>query len=207
MLDGVLAPDEEHLTLVRRETARAIHLLDDIGELVRLETARPEPDAPSSPETVAEMRDRLAPLAAAAGVELVAELEPVTVPIPAKRLEQLVVNLVRNALRAVQQGGGTRVALFVCREGERVAVGVEDDGPGIARAELPRVFERFYRGSSGRDAAVGSGLGLTIARRIVEASGGEIAAEPVEPRGVRIVARLPLVEQAGARRDEAAVEA
>ena len=202
MLDGVVATDDEHLTLVRQESGRAMQLLDDLADLARLETrsdpravARTQP-AVAADRVVVEMRDRLAPLAEAAGVELVAEVVPATVTIASKRLEQFVVNLVRNALRAVGDGAGTRITMFVRSVGAVVEIGVEDDGPGISAGELPRVFDRYYRGSSGRGASLGSGLGLTIARRIVEAAAGTVGAEPVVPRGVRFVARLPVAEQA-----------
>jgi signal transduction histidine kinase len=200
MLDGVVARDDEHVVLVRREAARAMRLLDDVVELVRLEArvAATEEDEVrvAADETVAEMRERLAPLAESAGIELVVDVAPASLRVPRKRLEQCMVNLVRNALRAVQHGGGTRITMFVRLEPEWVAIGVEDDGPGIAADELPRVFERFYRGSWARDVGDGSGLGLTIARRIVEAAGGEIAVEPMQPRGARFVARLPPAAQA-----------
>jgi signal transduction histidine kinase len=209
MLDGILARDDEHLTLVRREAARAMQLLDDIAELARLETrgGAEESEPLRADETVLEMRDRLAPIAAAAGIELLADVSPAKIVVPRKRLEQFVVNLVRNALRAAQEGGGSRITVFVRPSGAEVAVGVEDDGPGIDPDEAPRVFERFYRGRSARNARSGAGLGLTIARRIVETAGGTIAVEPVEPQGVRVVARLPAVAQEATRRDEAAVEA
>jgi signal transduction histidine kinase len=203
MLDGVVLRDDEHVTLVRHEAGRASQLLDDITELVRLEGRAPaEATAPVEvAATVAAMRDRLAPLAEAAGVELVADVAPASVAIARKRLEQLVVNLVRNALRAVEGGRGTRIVVFVRPESAAVEIGVEDDGPGMVAEELPRAFERFYRGSSESDAAQGSGLGLTIARRIVEAAGGVIRAENVAPHGLRVVARLPL-EQAVAGGDQ-----
>jgi signal transduction histidine kinase len=204
MLDRIVERDDEHVTLVRSEAGRAIQLLDDITELVRLEGPAPERSATVPvDEVVAAMRDRLAPLAEAAGAELAADLAPASVRIPRRRLEQLIVNLVRNALRAVADGG-TRIELFVRPRGGTVEIGAEDDGPGMPPAELARAFERFYRGSSA-DGAKGSGLGLTIARRIVEAAGGEIRAENVAPHGLRVVARLPL-EQAAAGGDEAAVE-
>jgi signal transduction histidine kinase len=204
MLDRIVERDDDHVSLVRSEAGRAIQLLDDITELVRLEVPAPERAAPLAvDEVVAAMRERLAPLAESAGVELAADLAPATVRIPRKRLEQLVVNLVRNALRAVATRG-TRIALFVRPDGGHVEVGAEDDGPGMPPAELARAFERFYRGSSA-DAAKGSGLGLTIARRIAEAAGGEIRAENVAPHGLRVVARLPL-EQAPAGGDEAPMQ-
>ena len=208
MLDDVVPADEEHLTLVQREAGRAMQLLDDLTELARLEVRAANGNDSAevaADETAVEMRDRLAPLAESAGVELVADVEPATLPLPRKRLEQFFVNLVRNALRAVQHGGGTRIAIVVRLEDGTAAIGVEDDGPGLDPDELPRVFERFFRGSSARESGSGSGLGLTIARRIVEAAGGEIAAEPGPDGGARIVARLPLVAERAPRGDEAGV--
>jgi signal transduction histidine kinase len=205
MLDGLLERDDEHVTLVRSEAGRAMRLLDDLATLARLEAnlGPSETGQADAYETVAEMRERLAPLVETGGVELVAEAVPTAVPMPPKRLEQLLINLVRNALRAVQQGGGTRITMFVRREDGIVSVGVEDDGPGVPPHALPRVFDRFYRGDSGGEP--GSGLGLTIARRIATAAGGEIAAEPVAPRGLRVVARIP-VEEGAAGGGESAVE-
>jgi signal transduction histidine kinase len=208
MLDGVVTRDDEHLTLVRREAGRAIQLLEDLADLVHIEVGVDAPEAdPVRVDTIAEaMRDRLAPLAESAGIELVAEVEPAEAVVPAKRLEQLIVNLVRNALRAIQTGGGGRIEIFVRREGGAIAVGVEDDGPGMAAADLPRAFDRFFRGGSKPAFENGSGLGLTIARRIVQAAGGEIAAENVEPHGLRVSARLPVAGQAAAGGEHAAVQ-
>jgi signal transduction histidine kinase len=208
MLDDVVARDDEHVVLVRREAGRAMRLLDDLVDLVRLE-ARAD-DAEQGPvdagAVVEEMRARLAPLAEAAGVELEARTESSHVPLARKRLEQFVVNVVRNALRATQHGGGSRIALSVRREGELVAIAIEDDGPGMQERELDRAFERFFRGASARDAADGSGLGLTVARRIIEAAGGDVAIEPVDPHGLRLIARVPAAES-GAGGDHAALEA
>jgi signal transduction histidine kinase len=208
MLDGVVSRDDEHVTLVRREAGRAIQLLEDLADLVHIEVGVETDDATAVrvDAIAAEMRDRLAPLAESAGIDLVAEVAPAEVVVPRKRLEQLVVNLVRNALRAAQSGDGSRIVIFVRPEGEVVAVGVEDDGPGMAADQLPRAFERFYRGGSVAAVEKGSGLGLTIARRIVQAAGGEIDAENVEPHGLRVVAHLPLAGETAVRGDHAAVE-
>jgi signal transduction histidine kinase len=194
MLDGVLARDDEHVVLVRREAGRAVRLLDELVDLVRLE-ARLAADTATEPAdaqaVAAEMHERLQPLAEAAGVRLSLETVAAVVDVPRRRLEQLWINLVRNALRAVSGGTGSEIVLFVRSAAETVEVGVEDDGPGLDEHELGRVFERFYRGSSGREAGEGSGLGLTVARRIVESAGGQVAAERREPRGLRVVGRLP----------------
>lgn len=196
MLDGVLARDDEHVVLVRREATRARQLLDGLVDLVRLE-ARLEDDIPSesaaADETAADIHERLLPLATAAGVELVLDVTPARVGISPRRLEQLWVNLVRNALRAVSDGAGTRIVIFV-RSAECVELGVEDDGPGLEHEERAIVFERFYRGASGRDAGEGSGLGLTVARRILEAAGGTISAEGADCGGLRVVGRVAAFE-------------
>jgi signal transduction histidine kinase len=194
MLDAVVQRDDEHIMLVRHEAARAMRLLDDLVDLVRLEARSSVRDAREPvrlDEIVQDMSRRLSPLGEAFGIELVSDTEPALVSASRKRIEQLVVNLVRNAFRALQPAAGGRVTVFVRLDKDAVLLGVEDDGPGIPADELPRVFERFYRGRSAREAHAGSGLGLTIARRIVESLGGTIAAEPLEPAGVRLVARLP----------------
>ena len=137
------------------------------------------------------MRDRLAPLSESAGIELVATAAPASVVIPEQRLEQLLVNLVRNALRATGAGGGSRITISVEPEGGLSAVTVEDDGPGMAAEELPRAFERFYRGGSAATRESGSGLGLTIARELSSALGGRIDLESEVGRGSRFELVLP----------------
>jgi len=197
MLDGVVPRDDEHVVLVRRESTRAQQLLDGLVDLVRLE-ARLDEDAPSelapADAVAADIHERLLPLTAAAGIELRLDVVPARVGISRRRLEQLWVNLVRNALRAVADGEGGAIVVFVRRGAGNVEVGVEDDGPGLADSELALVFERFYRGRSAREAGEGSGLGLTVARRIVEAAGGTISAESVGTKGLRVVGRLPVVD-------------
>jgi len=209
MLDGVIARDDEHVTLVRREAGRAIQLLADVADLVRLEleTRDEERELVAADAIAREMRDRLAPLAEAAGVELRVDAEPAAVAIAPRRLEQLFVNLVRNSLRALEAGGGGSITIFVRPAGEVVEAGVEDDGPGMRADELERAFDRFYRGGSDRVGVQGSGLGLTIARRIARATGGDIRAEARAPRGLRVAARLPVAAEAAAGGGERALQA
>jgi signal transduction histidine kinase len=192
MLDGVVERDDEHVVLLRREAGRSMRLLDDMALLTRLELD----DAPEAPDVVdvasllAETGERLAPLAEAAGVRLVVDAAPLTLHAPRRRLEQALANLTRNALRALAAAGGEITLSCGQRQGAPV-IEVADDGPGIAPGDLAHVFDRFYRGAAARDAGPGSGLGLTITRRIVERAGGTIAAEPRSPRGTRFVLRFP----------------
>jgi signal transduction histidine kinase len=195
MLDGVLQREDATLALIRREAGRSVRLLDDLAYLTRLETTArlEEPDRVDLAAAVDDAIARFAPLAAAAGSSLRAETQPVTALVPRGRLEQVLVNLTRNALRAVSEEGSA-VVLFARAEGEWALAGVEDDGPGIPPDELARVFDRFYRGRATRDAQRGSGLGLTVVRRIVEAAGGNVSAEQRDPRGFRVTVRLPLAQ-------------
>ena len=192
MLDGVLEREDATLALIRREAGRSVRLLDDLAYLTRLETAA-RPEQPERVDLAAAVEDavaRFAPLAAAAGTSLRAEVGAAYALVPPGRLEQVLVNLTRNALRAVADDGSA-VVLFARDDGDWAVVGVEDDGPGIPADEIARVFDRFFRGRATRDQQRGSGLGLTVVRRIVEDAGGNVSAQQCERRGVRVIVRLP----------------
>lgn len=108
----------------------------------------------------------------------------------ARRLEQVVQNLVANAVRHTPRGG--RIQLSAMRDGAEVCLRVEDSGPGIPDDQLARIFERFARVNPARDAASGgSGLGLAIVRAIVEAHGGRASAANAPGGGARFDVRLP----------------
>ncbi len=109
------------------------------------------------------------------------------------RLEQVLVNLVTNAGRY-----GNRVWVSARRTADRVLIEVEDDGPGVPDELVPHLFEPFVRGPAPR--GEGSGLGLTIARRLVEALNGTIVYEPRDPAGARFGVWLPAAAPAEQRR-------
>jgi two-component system sensor histidine kinase BaeS len=104
-------------------------------------------------------------------------------------MEQVLENLLVNALRYVPSGGSIEIALGPA-SGGGFRLAVSDDGPGIAAKDLPRVFERFYRSDEAR-ASGGSGLGLAIVRQIVIQHGGSVHATPRTPRGTAFVVDLP----------------
>ena len=108
----------------------------------------------------------------------------------AERLHQVVANLVENAVRHSPRDGRVVVRAIAMADGARLEV--IDEGPGIPEADAARVFERFYRADSARSSRDGgAGLGLAIARWIVELHGGDIRAERHEPHGCRMVVRIP----------------
>jgi PAS domain S-box-containing protein len=145
--------------------------------------------------TIAAALDTVRPSADAKGVTLLSTLEPTAMPVSADpdRLQQVVWNLLANAIKFTPRGG--RVELRLRRANSHAEIVVEDTGPGIPRAFLPHVFERFRQadGSSTR-AHGGLGLGLAIVRHLVEAHGGTVrAANATEGAGSVFTVRLPIM--------------
>jgi signal transduction histidine kinase len=136
-----------------------------------------------------------AELAEGRGISLVSQVptSPVMLRFDRERIVQLLNNLVGNALKFTPRGGEIVVALAEAPDGGRLEV--RDSGPGIPEAELPLVFNRFFRGTNVGDArASGSGLGLAIARSIVEMHGGHIEAASAVGQGSVFTVDLPRSE-------------
>lgn len=109
------------------------------------------------------------------------------------RLRQAIFNLVGNAIKHTPAGG--RVVIAICCEGTDAVLSVEDDGPGVAPENRERIFGLFERLRAGREAPAGLGLGLPVARTIIEAHGGTVVLEdPVALSGARFVVRIPLAD-------------
>ncbi len=142
---------------------------------------------------VQRMVDALAPLAWASGrVEVVAE-PPTELPAAhadEARLEQVLANLLRNAIRHTPPGGIVAVAAWA--EPDAVVIEVRDTGEGIAPADLPHIWERFYQGESTRGRG-GAGLGLALVKELTEAMGGSVAVESELGQGSRFSITLPRV--------------
>jgi two-component system sensor histidine kinase BaeS len=148
---------------------------DDVGRLVR--------DSVNGLQTKA----------ASKGLKVYADV-PEDLPqadIDSHRIRQVLNNLLQNAL--AHTGPGGRIAVTVRQREKRIYVSVADNGEGIPAEDLPYVFERFYRVDKSRSRATGgSGLGLTIARRLVEAHGGNIEVESQPGRGSIFTFDIPL---------------
>ena len=113
-----------------------------------------------------------------------------TADFDARYVERALANLVENALRFTPPGGEVVLQTGAVPGGLRVKV--SDTGPGIAEADVPRVFDRFYRGEASRSRATGgSGLGLAIVKGVVEAHGGSVGVETVPGRGTTFSFVLP----------------
>ena len=178
--DGVIAPTAETFQLVQREADRLQRLVHDLQELSRAEavSSQLEP-SPSNPgELVQRVMAQLQPQFADKGIELTCDVSSQLplVRADADRVGQVLTNLVGNALQYTPPGG--RVTITAACVGSTVQFSVGDTGFGLSPDDLSKVFQRFYRVDKSRSrASGGSGVGLTIARHIVEAHGGEIWAE------------------------------
>ncbi len=188
---------ERCLAIIEEETARLCRLIDDLFEYARLEsgqvTFRFEPVdlTPALRRAMAAM----AALAAREGVQLVAELPSSVGPVLADRdrIVQVVTNLLGNALRFTPEGG--RITIRAWQDDENCHVQVSDTGAGIPPGELERIFERFHKGPEhGARRAGGAGLGLAIARHLVEAHGGRIRADSRPGEGSVFTFTLPLAQ-------------
>lgn len=194
--DGVLTADAATIGVLRSSTRRLGRLADDLGAVSRAQEGRL--DLRPEPVDLAGLAARqVAAEATAFGAEGVAlraeDGGPVPVRADVARLEQVLGNLLGNALRHTPPGGS--VTVRTARVGEEAVLEVLDTGEGIATSDLPRVFERFYRADPSRTArdGGGSGLGLTISRAIAEAHGGTLAAASEGTgRGTTLTLRLPI---------------
>lgn len=191
LVDGVQEPDEETLRTMLRQVERLGALVAQLLDLSRLESGviplqrRSFDLLPLVEDAVSESRWHTP------GVEVDVAVTPGTVVDgDPERVHQVVVNLLDNALRYTPPGGSVEVRARKTRN--EVTIEVCDQGPGISEEESARVFERFYRADVARSTQDGgAGLGLAIARWIVDLHGGQIRAERHEPQGCRMVVVLP----------------
>ena len=191
LLDSADLPDADLGDLVSRardEVERMSELVDDVLFLSEVETGHEVVSLqgtqllPVLEEVAAASRER----AERAGIALVVVASPeVLIPLRPRLLRTVIENLVENVFRHAR--GATRCTLSGRREGRRILFAVSDNGVGIDADELPRVFERFYRGDASRSSR-GSGLGLAIVKHVVTAAGGDVEAR-AGPGGLGVEVR------------------
>jgi signal transduction histidine kinase len=196
LADGVEPPDPAALRTALAQTERLGRLVGQLLDLSRLESGRLPLERTRFPlRPMLEQVTRECELGEAFGerpVWLKVCVQPGDLEADgdAERVHQVVANLLDNAVRHSPRDG--RVWLSAHAVGGRTKIEVADEGPGIPPHELERVFERFYRTDGARSVRDGgAGLGLAIARWIVDAHGGSIRAEAREPGGCRMVVELP----------------
>jgi two-component system, OmpR family, sensor kinase len=179
--------------IVQKE--RLARMIDSQFELSLLESAAYpfQPQDGSLSDLVSDVAVEFGVIAQAAGISIALETpaESVAAWMDVSLIQRVLENLIANALRHTPSGG--QVTLAVARVAQRAEVSVSDTGCGVSEDELPRIFERAFRGSrTARSGAMGTGLGLTIAQCIVELHGGRITARNRDEGGTQFSFDLPV---------------
>lgn len=194
MIDGVYAPDEERLTSLFEETQTMTVLLEDLRTLALAESGalilNKEPtDIP------ALLNDLLL------GYENQAQLKEIqidmflqdsmpSVNLSPVRMREVLNNLLSNAIRHTPDGGKIEVSALIENE-QNLIISIKDNGEGIAQEDLEMIFDRFYKASD----SGGMGLGLSIAKKLVEAHGGSLNAKSRPGEGMAMILHLPIEEE------------
>jgi signal transduction histidine kinase len=185
---------QRYYRVAQQDIRSLSHLIDDLFDVSQIDAGGLQLDvAPNSiGDLISDTIERLSETARRQNVQLAGEVQAGTDPVrmDAPRIGRVLANLTSNALRHTPAGG--QVHLAARRTASGIEVEVRDTGEGIRPEDLPYVFDRFYRGEKSRSRATGgAGLGLAIARGIVEAHGGSIRVESEAGHGARFVFVLP----------------
>jgi len=190
--------DEEMRTglvqTIQGETHRLTRMTSEFLDLARLESGRTRLSSESYDlrDVIQQSIQTVTPQAVEREVQIATEFDP-GLPLlvgDAEKITQLIMNLLTNAIKYNRQQGSVIVRAVTLDDGVRVSV--SDTGVGISEASLPHIFEKFYRVADTEGYTHGTGLGLTIAKSIVEAHGGDMSVESVEGEGTTFTFVLPL---------------
>ncbi len=197
--DGLVKPTPSTISSLYEEAQLLKRLVDDLQDLglaeARQLTLRRQPVALQ--DLVQTAANSIRSQAEAKGLNLKIALEDglPLVEVDPQRIRQVLINLLKNAVNHTPKGG--EIAVSATRQERWIKVKVRDTGEGIPPEDLPYIFERFYRADRSRSRATGgAGLGLTIARHLVEAHGGQIWAESAPGKGTTIHFTIPVACEA-----------
>jgi two-component system sensor histidine kinase BaeS len=193
--DGVIKPDEAAIKSLYEEASSLSRLVEDLQELSLADAGKlniivqPEDISRLIKETVTVFQAKAAAKSLTISADLPAALPPVN--IDSHRIRQVLYNLLDNAVAHTGKEG--RITVTAHEKKNRVYISVADTGEGIPPEDLPMIFERFYRVDKSRARATGgSGLGLTIAKRLVESHGGTIEVRSQPGQGSTFTFNLPV---------------
>jgi signal transduction histidine kinase len=195
--DGVIKPNKATIHSLNEEAAVLSRLVADLQELTLADAGelKISPQAEDIKKLIKETIATLKSKAADRDLKIIADLpkELPLVNIDAHRIKQVLCNLIENAIAHTGKGG--KITVTTQKNNNMVSISVADTGEGIPPKDLPLIFERFYRVDKSRTRTTGgSGLGLTIAKRLVEAHGGTIEAKSEVGKGSSFTFTLPFLK-------------
>lgn len=203
ILDGVYQPTPEHINTTLEETKLLARLVNDLQTLSLAESGQ----LPLHParfllaDLIDDLTSSFSSQAASLGIDLKASLTDQNQELTADydRLNQILSNLISNALRHTPSGGTVLIHTESIQKESQpakfaVRITIQDTGSGIPAEDLPFVFDRFWRGDKSRSERTYSGLGLAIAKQLVRAHGGTLAVQSVVGKGSSFVIEIPEIE-------------
>jgi len=196
--DGLIEPSEEALTALHERILLTTRLVSDLHQLALADAGRLSMHPmPCRIDTVLEtIQETIGVQLEDERIELETEISSAlpAVLVDRQRIEQVLLNLLSNAIRHTPEGGNLRVLAKTEGQSE-IRVSVCDSGPGLSPEDLEHVFDRFYRADQARTASdSGTGLGLPIAKALIEAHGGRMYAENLPDRGACFSFTLPIAD-------------
>jgi signal transduction histidine kinase len=202
ILDGVVEADQETISNLHLQTVHLARLVDDLRLLSVAEAGalRLETSSDSLSAVIAETITAFQPRSTELGIALLVQVEDDLPPVELDRtrMRQVIANLVENALQHTPRGGSVTVSANQIDD-EAIMFTVADTGHGIPADQLDRIFDQFYRVDPSRNRATGgAGLGLTIAKRLVEAHGGDLTVTSAPEVGTTFRVELPVAVEAPA---------
>lgn len=203
LVDGEAADEKtrrEYYEIIHASAQRLARLIDNILNISRIEagTVRISKSPMSIAMVAKEALDMIRPSAEEKGLTLTDELPPVVYRVLADRdlLYQAILNLLSNAVKYTPAGGAVELRMIPQEECRKIKLEVRDSGVGIPKADLPRMFEKFFRVEKNKEMAKGTGLGLPLVKQIVEAvHDGELTLTSEEGVGSAFTVTLPLIEE------------
>lgn len=198
MLEGVIETNKDQLSSLYDETSHLNTLIKDLRVLSLAETGQLtiEKTATDINQLIMKILYMLQPLADEKQIELQSELQNVAeVAVDVGRITQVLYNVLTNALHYTSVQGIITIMTCVVTESEKswLKITIADNGSGISAADLPHVFDHFYRADESRNrSSGGSGIGLAIVRQLVEIHGGRVEVASVLGQGSRFFVYLPI---------------
>ena len=191
--DEKAAPD--FLTRIDSEVDRLTQMVAELTELTRIETGKAELklEATNLNTLIEEVINQLKPQAERQQLSVKTEFAPdlPDIRVDGERVKQVIINLTHNAIKFTPAGGNITIQSH--HDDKHVTIDVIDTGTGISRNDLPHIFERFFKADRARSGG-GTGMGLAIAKHVIEAHGGSIQAHSREGKGTTISFSLPRAE-------------